>query len=659
MQTLIIDNYDSYTYNLYQLVWRITGVEPIVIKNDEMDYRGLEALSYDNIIISPGPGNPENPLDFGLCREVLEKAPCPILGVCLGHQGLAHLYGSHIIKAPKPVHGYTSKVYHDGSGIFKDIPSPFSVMRYHSLIVDEVHAPLRVTGQTEDGIIMGLCHEEKPLYGVQFHPESIASEYGEQIIRNFMAITDNNHAGIVFRKQPWEADSEALFNRLYAMEKELLWLDSSRTLGEDERYSIFGLRGPRSYDITYDVEEKIVRKTWRTADGEVQKESYQESFFTYFDRLLKTYPKVEGPVPFSLGFIGYLGYEVKSDNGVNNRFQSSLPDAYWRFVDRAVVYDHLQREIYLISYIDDQFELPKEEAIFAIAHSAGEAVPNCYLEMSKEQYQAAINECVKQIYLGESYEICITNRIHLDDMPEPVTYYKQLRNISPGQYSALLLLPGINVASSSMERFLRIRDRKMTAKPIKGTLPRGRDPKEDEVLYQELKHNPHYHAENLMIVDLLRNDLGRVAKAGSVSVPKLLDVESYSTLFQLVSTIEGSMKANVSIVDVLKAIFPGGSMTGAPKKRTLEIIDELELSSRGIYSGTIGYMSLSGDADFSIVIRTAVMAEGKTTIGVGGAIIATADAEDEFDEILVKAKGALKALAVYYGVDSIDINGVD
>ncbi|MDU6032149.1 MAG: anthranilate synthase component I family protein, partial [Peptoniphilus harei] len=263
------------------------------------------------------------------------------------------------------------------------------------------------------------------------------------------------------------------------------------------------------------------------------------------------------------------------------------------------------------------------------------------------------------IRAGETYEVCLTNRLDIFDKIDGKKYYMELREKSPGQYSAFLPLDELKIASSSMERFLRVdKDKIVSTKPIKGTIKRGESKEEDERLIEELRSEEKTKSENLMIVDLLRNDLGKFCEIGSVEVPKLMDVETYKTLHQLVTTVSGKIKEDVDIIEVLEKTFPGGSMTGAPKKRTLEIIDELETYPRGVYSGTIGYISNNSTMDFNIVIRTALIEEDKATIGVGGAIILLSDEEEEFDEIVLKAKGSLLALQSYYNnFDEIDIEG--
>ena len=203
------------------------------------------------------------------------------------------------------------------------------------------------------------------------------------------------------------------------------------------------------------------------------------------------------------------------------------------------------------------------------------------------------------------------------------------------------------VLSSSPERFLRVRrDRSIETKPIKGTARRSADPAADAAAREGLLESAKDRAEHLMIVDLLRNDLGLVSQIGSVYVARLMDVESYRAVHQLVSTIRGLLRDDVDIADTIRATFPGGSMTGAPKLRTMEIIDDVEGSARGVYSGALGYLALNGTADLSIVIRTLVMTDNGASIGTGGAVVMLSDAEQEYEEMLLKAQPLLDAAAM-------------
>jgi para-aminobenzoate synthetase len=190
MKTLVIDNHDSFTYNLVQMIAEVNGAEPTVVTNSEAGWADLAALDFDNIVISPGPGRPERTRDFGVCRQAIEQSTKPLLGVCLGHQGLAHVWGSQVVTAPEPMHGRLARIHHDGEDLFHGLPREFEVVRYHSLIVREpLPSSLEPSAWTGDGTLMALRHRERPQWGVQFHPESIATEYGAELLRNFRDLT--------------------------------------------------------------------------------------------------------------------------------------------------------------------------------------------------------------------------------------------------------------------------------------------------------------------------------------------------------------------------------------------------------------------------------------------------------------------------------------
>ncbi|GHD19656.1 hypothetical protein GCM10007147_10740 [Nocardiopsis kunsanensis] len=324
--------------------------------------------------------------------------------------------------------------------------------------------------------------------------------------------------------------------------------------------------------------------------------------------------------------------------------------------DRFIAVDHHQQRTYLVSTdhtpeattwlhttrttLNNLTPLPEPTP------TTHQTDPTPLLERDHTHYLADIKECLAQLTQGESYEICLTNRIRTPDPhTDDLQLYRKLRRTNPAPYAALLRLDGLTLLSCSPERFLRV-DTHHTAesRPIKGTAPRHPDPRTDRAAAHALTTDPKTRAENLMIVDLLRNDLGRVCQPGSIEVPAFMYTETYAGLHQLVSTVRGHLHPDYNALDAVRACFPGGSMTGAPKLRTMDIIDRLETSARGPYSGALGYLSDNGAADLNIIIRTAVRSGGELTIGAGGAIVLDSDPQAEYEEMLLKATGPLSAL---------------
>ncbi|MGH3930520.1 MAG: aminodeoxychorismate synthase component I, partial [Pseudonocardiaceae bacterium] len=267
------------------------------------------------------------------------------------------------------------------------------------------------------------------------------------------------------------------------------------------------------------------------------------------------------------------------------------------------------------------------------------------LRHERSTYLQLIAACQQQIRAGETYEVCLTNMLTAHGKLHVADSYRLLRQHNPAPFAAQLRFGTLSVLSCSPERFLKVSTAGIVeSRPIKGTRPRSDSPAEDELLRADLHSSIKDHAENLMIVDLVRNDLGSCAEVGSVRAEALFEVESYATVHQLVSTIQARLRTDRSTVDCVRAAFPGGSMTGAPKIRTMQIIDRLEDGPRGVYSGALGYFSLNGAADFSIVIRTLIVTPSRIDYGVGGAIIALSDADAEFEETAVKATPLLRLL---------------
>jgi aminodeoxychorismate synthase component I len=348
------------------------------------------------------------------------------------------------------------------------------------------------------------------------------------------------------------------------------------------------------------------------------------------------------PFDFRPGVVGAISYEGE---------QFFLP------VDRALVLDHKGRALYFLGFFEteEEFQHWEQAALLRLALIGGElanylmahadgATGAVSLRHSDEEYLALIERCKEHIAKGDVYQLCLTNQITVDTSSDPFAVFLKLRKSNPAPYSSFIRLGSISLVSSSPEQFLRVSGDVVSTKPIKGTRPRGKDEASDKALALELFSNEKERAENLMIVDLMRNDLGKVSNPSDVVVSKLFDVESYATVHQLVSTVSAILKPGLGFFDAVAACFPAGSMTGAPKIRAMEILQELEAGPRGLYSGCFGFVSFNRSADFAMTIRTIVFENGVASIGIGGGITIDSVATDELAETKLKARALLLAL---------------
>jgi para-aminobenzoate synthetase len=713
MLTLLIDNYDSFTYNLFQLLAEENGREPIVVRNDEASWEELARLEFDNVVLSPGPGRPERKRDFGVCADAIRLCEAPLLGVCLGHQGLGWVHGDRVGPAPEPMHGRVRAVEHAGAPLFAGIPGRFEATRYHSLCLERpLPGELEEIAWADDGVVMAVAHRCRPQWGVQFHPESIATEHGRRLLANFRDLTTVSRdrqrtaagrgafatqkvtnaprpsisPGLLVRRLELVVDPELAFAELYGSSSAAFWLDSSSP-HNGGRFSFMGdASGPLGATATYDLSAHEV-----TVGRRGETEVHDESIFDYLDRELKRLRPLATDLPFDFdcGFAGYLGYELKAECGSESTHASPHPDAALVFADRLLAFDHEHDHLYLLCLHEPGGESAAETWLSATAtrlhglavpiSAAGTSTeagrrdgatvegssepPRCCsddpssvaprLARSRTQYLSDIASCERHLRAGDSYELCLTNTIAAESAADPLALYMELRRVNPAPFASYLRFGDLAVLSSSPERFLRVdREGGVEAKPIKGTAPRGDSPAADARLAEGLRASEKDRAENLMIVDLLRNDLGSVCAVGSVEVPALMEVESYETVHQLVSTVRGRLRFGAGPLDAVRACFPPGSMTGAPKLRSVEILDRLEGRARGVYSGAVGYLGLGGGCDLSVTIRAIVLdragvapgGPARATIGAGGAIVLQSDPEREFAEMLLKAAAPLRAI---------------
>ncbi|GGK77564.1 aminodeoxychorismate synthase component I [Ornithinimicrobium pekingense] len=717
-RVLLVDNVDSFTYNVADLLHRVLGAAPVVWRHDH-PATAADLAAFDAVVVGPGPGRPQVVGDMGLSDLALRQTAVPVLGVCLGHQGLAHLHGGTVAQMAVPRHGIVSEVEHDGTGLFEGVPQRFRVVRYHSL---EVLAPLpealaATARATDDGSLMALEDRTARRWGVQFHPESVLSEHGERIVANFLrlagvAVARGPSAGpdvvgvgdalaphpprrggrpvrveVCRAPRPGGAavDPWALRERLVGGSPTSVWLDASDGTGWS---LLVDSTGPLASELTHRVGEDA-------------------PLLDRLDTALAGWdlvgPAPEVPFTWRPGYVGYWGYELRAETGATpgGTSRSPWPDAWLTFADRGVVLDHATGDVWVV-WLEDVTDPSVGRVQRAWADRVADAVaaparpvaaaadgvtdpravlsshggrPDDHRDTTAAHerlpdgagveargdsgsptaprprddgtaYLQKVRACQEEIARGESYEICLTTTWSAEVAVDEAELYRAMRQVSPVPHGAWLRTPSLSVLGCSPERFVSVDgEGRVETRPIKGTRPRGATPQDDAALAGDLATAEKDRAENLMIVDLLRNDLHRVCRTGSVHVPELFAVETYATVHQLVSTVRGRLVDGMGPTDVLRACFPGGSMTGAPKVRTMQILDRLEGAPRGVYSGAVGWIGLDGSMDTSIVIRTATWEPGRVTFGVGGAVTALSDPAEEHAETLAKAAALRAALA--------------
>jgi para-aminobenzoate synthetase len=811
---LLIDHYDSFTYNLYDYFAQLLVEPPLVIAKDAYDRWNPDDWSHiDAIVLSPGPGSPQE--QPPLSHQAIQQNPdLPILGVCLGHQLLAIAYNGTVGQAPIPIHGQDHWIATGttattdpaaaapaaGGQLFQDLPSAFRVVRYHSLAASNLPDCLQVTATSKgDNVIQGMQHTHNPHYGVQFHPESIGTQHGLPLLENFCrivqehkkkgkrissimeketnkrretgekplsivpvdSITENNvlfdeneeDAGVVassaspqpsrfqvaIHKFSASVEPQQVFDECYADQSHAVWLDSSSS--PTQRGTMDILAAPASpedileyhsgqgTDILSQLQANLFGKDGKThppskdiaivEDVDVSSSLLQLQLQFHADTNL-----TDPPFEYRGGYLGYLGYEVRLDTERylhevelgremeprQPHVNSTMPTAAFFLARQSLVYHHPTQAWYMVGLMEqgedphatlEWMKTTKGRLLKMDPSSESKEDDPCVLgtegmpepllaflpNRPKETYEQDIADCHKFIRKGDSYELCLTNKLEAE-VPNPLLstfqLYKTLRKRNPAPYSAYIRwnmknhradddgssCSSLAICCSSPERFMSIQRRQphpeirmvlqAEAKPIKGTCARvlpqngifrtDAESREDERRARSLELSLKDRAENLMIVDLLRNDMSRVCQVGSVHVAKLMAIESFATVHQMVSTIRGTLPDEATSIDLLRASFPGGSMTGAPKIRTMELLEELENNvARGPYAGSLGYLSVNGCMDMNIIIRSAVVTPTETggqkiSIGAGGAITALSETQDEYDEMLLKARAVVQSV---------------
>jgi para-aminobenzoate synthetase component 1 len=448
---------------------------------------------------------------------------------------------------------------------------------------------------------------------------------------------------------PYAADSSALFEALVD-QAWAVFLDSGRPGCDQGRYDIL-CANPSTILVTRGANTLL-----RSRSGIRRSE---EDPFCLLRRELENHPApVQHDLPFVGGAIGYFSYDLgrrleRLPTIAQN--PDSLPEMAVGIYQWAVIVDHRERVACLAGYCGNAIEKARLQRLAAklskhrsIAwRQPFRVTSRITSNMTRSEYLMAFERIKRYIRDGDCYQVNLAQRFSATVEGDPWLAYRQLRSINPAPYGAYFNLPFSQILSASPERFLRVADGAIESKPIKGTRPRSSIPEADSILVRELANSEKDRAENLMIVDLLRNDLSKCCAIGSIKAPKLFDVESFATVHHLVSTVTGQLDGNSRAVDLLRACFPGGSITGAPKLRAMEIIEELEPERRGVYCGSIGYLGFDGAMDTSIAIRTLTVTRGTATVAAGGGIVADSVGKQEYQETLDKASAMLRLLSMF------------
>lgn len=446
------------------------------------------------------------------------------------------------------------------------------------------------------------------------------------------------------------------FDRL-CREPGVFFLDSGRGFGRLSRFSFLGVHPFMTLTARGETSRIVLNGRRRRRRGNP---------FTVLGKALGEFrvERAELPVPFACGAVGYLGYNLK--NAIERlpatvRRDVDVPEMYFAFYDSVLAFDHEKDRVFITSAgsglsrkarkdragsASSRLRRLLEEPAGSASASEDNAQPAAGLEsnFTRAEYVKALVRTKRYIAAGDIFQANISQRFHARWGASSAELYRRLRASNPAPFAAYFDFPGGAVLSSSPERFLKVTGRRVETRPVKGTRRRTGDEETDRKAAAELLASEKDNAELAMIVDLERNDLGRVCEYGTVRVTEPRVLETYPTVFHLVATVEGTLHAEHDLASLLRATFPGGSITGAPKIRAMEIIDELEPTARNVYTGSIGYVDFSGRADLNIAIRTMVKVGQDVYFQAGGGIVADSDPEDEYEETVDKARALIRAL---------------
>lgn len=478
--------------------------------------------------------------------------------------------------------------------------------------------------------------------------------------KEFLGLAKQGNLISIFREMTADTETPISIFKKVAKGTESFLLESVEGGERWGRYSFIGHR-PRLLVTARGDQITLTR------NGELCGQ-FKASPLDYLRNLMRTFRTV--PVPglprFYGGLVGYLSYDIVrfiEDLPTSKPDQVGMPDAAFMMPDQVIVYDNLTQSIKVVSniyvpeyinhaaaydqvvaQIDETVELLKAPAASTESQKRPQKELLLGANMERDRFEDMVRRAKQYIHDGEAIQVVLSQRFHTDLVSDPFDIYRALRRINPSPYMYYLDFDGDIVIGASPEVLVRLEGGRVALRPIAGTRPRGKNAEEDRRLEDALRMDPKERAEHVMLVDLGRNDVGRVATVGTVEVTDLMVVEYYSHVMHLVSHVEGDLAPSMDMFDVLRASFPAGTVSGAPKVRAMEIIDELEPSRRGLYAGAVGYFCFSGNMDFCITIRTLLVRNGRVYLQVGAGIVADSIPKREYQETVDKGKALVKAL---------------
>lgn len=436
----------------------------------------------------------------------------------------------------------------------------------------------------------------------------------------------------------------AVYQRLKGKKKFIL--ESSSSHGEKGRYSFIGANPYK--EVIGEGQEVTIHR-----DGETQVKTERP-----LEVVKEEIPQVslDLPFPFYGGAIGYIGYDaIREYEAIEERLEDeiNMPDVHLMFYQEVVVFDHKQQTVTLVvlegeskrteAEIEKKLDGLEQEVRSGTEEASSELEPLSFsAAIDREDFMARVKQAKQRIIDGDIFQVVLSQRMVADFPVDPFSFYRKLRVANPSPYMFYVDFSDYIVLGASPESLIKVSDQTVVTNPIAGTRPRGKTPEEDEAYAEDLLSDEKERAEHKMLVDLSRNDLGRIAEVGSVSVDTYMEVERYQHVMHIVSEVSGKLAEGMTGLDALITTLPAGTVSGAPKIRAMQIVNELEDTLRGVYSGSIGYINMNGDLDLALAIRTMIVKEKKAYVQAGAGIVYDSDPASEYQETLNKAKSLLE-----------------